>query len=58
VDVTISGDKNLIKKETDKIIKYEDLTIGTKRMWNIKTEVIPVKIGGNWNHLKVIQKIL
>jgi hypothetical protein len=26
-------------------------------MWNIITTVIPVIIGGNWNRLKIIQKI-
>jgi hypothetical protein len=38
----ISGDINMIKKETEKILKYEDLTIETERMWNVKTKVIPV----------------
>jgi len=35
----------VIKKEVDKILKYKDLTIGTQRMWNVKTKVIPVIIG-------------
>jgi len=26
IDVAISGDRNVIKKETEKILKYEDLT--------------------------------
>jgi len=26
-DVAISGDRNMIKKEADKILKYKDLTI-------------------------------
>jgi hypothetical protein len=33
------------KKEAEKIIKYKDLTIETKRIWNVKTNVIPVIIG-------------
>ena len=45
IDVAISGDRNVIKKETDKILKYKDLTIEIKRMWNVKTMVIPVIIG-------------
>jgi hypothetical protein len=45
IDVAISGDRNVIKKEADKILKYEDLTIEIQRMWNVKTEVIPVIIG-------------
>ena len=42
VNVEISGDKNLIKKETDKILKYANFSIGMQATWNVKTEVIPV----------------
>jgi len=45
IDVPISGDRNAIKKETEKILKYKDLTIGVQRMWNVKIKVIPVIIG-------------
>ena len=45
IDVAISGDINVIKKEADKILKYKDLTIEIERMWNVKTKVIPVIIG-------------
>ena len=41
IDVAISGDRNVIKKETEKILKYKDLTIEIQRMWNVKTKVIP-----------------
>ena len=44
-DVAISGDRNVIKKEAEKILKYKDLTKEIQRMWNIKTKVIPVIIG-------------
>ena len=44
-DVAISGDRNVIKKEAEKILKYKDLTIEIQCMWNVKTEVIPVIIG-------------
>ena len=27
IDVAISGDRNVIKKEAEKILKYKDLTI-------------------------------
>ena len=40
-DVTISGDRNVFKKEAEKIIKCKDPTVEIKRMWNEKTKVIP-----------------
>ena len=45
IDVAISGDRNVIKKEAEKILKYKDRTIEIQRMWNVKTKVIPVIIG-------------
>jgi len=44
IDVAISGDRNVIKKEAEKILKYKDLTIEIQRMWNVKTKVTPVII--------------
>jgi hypothetical protein len=44
-DVAFSGDRNVIKKEAEKILKYKDLTIEIQRMWNAKTKLIPVIIG-------------
>ena len=45
IEVVISGDRNVIKKEAEKIPKYKDLKIEIKRMWNVKIKVIPVIIG-------------
>ena len=45
IDVAILGDRNVIEKLGKKILKYKDLTIEIKRMWNVKTRVIPVVIG-------------
>jgi hypothetical protein len=36
IDVAISGDRNVINKEAEKILKYKDLTIEIQRMWNVK----------------------
>jgi len=44
IDVAKSGDRNVIKKEAEKILKYKDLTIEIQRMWNVKSKVIPVII--------------
>jgi hypothetical protein len=43
--VAISGDRNVIKKEARKILKYKDLTIEIQRMWNVKINVILVTTG-------------
>ena len=45
IDVAISGDRNVIKKEAEKILKCKDLTIEMQRMWNVKSKVIPLIIG-------------
>jgi len=45
IDVAMSGDRNVIKKEAEKILKYKYLTIEIQRMWNVKPKVIPVIIG-------------
>ena len=36
IDDEISGDRNVIKKEAEKILKYIDLTIEIQRMWKVK----------------------
>jgi galactokinase/mevalonate kinase-like predicted kinase len=40
-----NGYRNFINKETEKILKYKDLTIETERIQNVKTKVILVLIG-------------
>ena len=56
IDVAISGDRNVIKKEAEKILKYKDLTIEIERMWNVKTKVIPVIIGATGTISKTYRK--
>ena len=43
--VAILGDRNVIKKEAEKILKYNDLTIEIQHMWIVKTNVIQNIIG-------------
>ena len=45
IDVAISGDRNEIEKEAEKILKYKDFTIEIEGMWNVQTTAIPVIIG-------------
>ena len=39
IDVAISGNRNVTKKEGEYILKYKDLTIETQRMWNVKINI-------------------
>jgi hypothetical protein len=45
-----------VKKEAEKILKYEDFTIEIQRMWNVKTKVIPVIIAATGTILKSFRK--
>jgi len=56
IEVAISGDRNVIKKEADKILKYKDLTTEIQRMWNVKTKAIPVITGATGTTSKSFRK--
>jgi hypothetical protein len=55
-DVAVSGDRNVIKKEAEKILKYKDLTIEIQRMWTVKARVIPVVTGATGTISKSFRK--
>jgi len=57
IDVAIPGDRNVIKKETEKILKYQDLMIEIQRMWNVKAKMIPVIILAT-GHFKITHMYL
>jgi hypothetical protein len=42
VDVAVSGDGIVIKKDAKKTLKYKDFTIYIQCMWNVKTNVVLV----------------
>ena len=48
----------MIKKEAEKILKYKDLRIDTELIWNVKTILIPVKIGAIGTISKTFRKHL
>jgi hypothetical protein len=45
IDVAMPGDRNVIKKEAEKILKYKDLTTEIQRMCNVTAKVISLIIG-------------
>jgi hypothetical protein len=55
-NVAISGGRNVIKKEAERILKYKDLTIEIHRMWNVKARVLPVIIGATGTISKSFRK--
>jgi hypothetical protein len=57
-DVAIPGDRNLIKKEAEKILKYKDFITEIQRMWNVKTKVRPEIIGTTGTISKSFRKYL
>ena len=45
VDFAIPYDTKIMEREVDKITKYQDLGRELRRLWNMKTEIVPVVIG-------------
>jgi hypothetical protein len=58
IDVSIPGDRNVIKKEDEKILKYKDLITEIQPMWNVKTKVTPVTRGATGTISKSFRKYL
>ena len=56
IDVAITGDRNVMKKEDEKILKYKDLTTEIQHMRNIKAKVIPVITGATGTISKSFRK--
>ncbi|TWW57464.1 hypothetical protein D4764_07G0001830 [Takifugu flavidus] len=44
IDVAISSDSNIRKKEHEKLEKYQELKEEIERMWGMKAAVVPVVI--------------
>jgi len=57
-DIAIPGDRNLIKKEAEKILKYTELIIEIQCMWNVKAKVISVIKGANGTISKSLRQYL
>jgi hypothetical protein len=58
IDVAIPSDRNVVQKESEKKLKYKNLSIEIQRMWNIKCFVIPVIIEAKGIVTKGLKKYL
>jgi hypothetical protein len=58
IDVAIPSDKNVIQKEAENKLKYNNLSIEIQRMWNMKCFVMPVIIGATGILSRSLQKYL
>jgi hypothetical protein len=58
IDVAIPEDRNVIKQEAKKILKYKDLITETQCMWNVNTKVTSVIRGATGTISKSFRKYL
>jgi hypothetical protein len=45
IDGAVSGDRNVIKRETEKIFEYKRLPTEMQRIWRVKTKLVPLITG-------------
>ena len=45
IDVAIPEDNRVREKEDEKVEKYQDLAREVRKMWGVRTKVIPVVVG-------------
>ena len=45
IDIAIPGDARVTRKEDEKVEKYKELGFEIRRLWNVRTKIIPVVIG-------------
>jgi hypothetical protein len=57
IDVAIPGDRNVIKKEAEKILKYKDLNNRNTAHVECKNNGDTSNNWSDWNYFKIIQKI-
>jgi len=56
IDTANPGDRNVIKKEAEKILRYKDLTIEIQLVWKVKAKATPVIIGETGTISKTFRK--
>ena len=45
IDVAVPGDAKVELKEKEKIDKYQDLAKELRKLWKVKTRVVPIVTG-------------
>ena len=45
INIAVATDQNIKVKKLEKITKYQDLGLQMKRLWDVKTTVIPIMVG-------------
>ena len=58
IDVAIPGDRNVIMKGAEKILKYKELIIKIQHVWKLKAKVIPLIIGVTGTISKLLRQYL
>ena len=58
VDVAIPADVNIVSKEKEKIMKYQQLRIELEKLWNVKFTIVPVVIGALGSFTPNLQQYL
>ena len=58
IDVAISGDRNVNRKEAENILIYKNLKTEIQRMWNVKVKVTPLIIGATGTTAKSFRQYL
>jgi len=57
IDVAISVDWNVIKKEAEKILKCKRPNNKFRLMWNVKTKCDTGNNRGGWDHFKITHTV-
>jgi hypothetical protein len=58
IDVAFPGDRNVIKKEAEKILVYKNLIKEIQPLWNVKAKVMPVITGATGTISKSLRQYL
>jgi hypothetical protein len=58
IDVATLADRNVVRKEAEKKLKYKRLSLEIHRMWNLKSTIIPLIVGATGIVTKSLRKNL